>query len=303
MATLKKNSISHPDKILWPREKVTKGQLYAYYESMAEYILPYLKGRPQSLHRFPNGIEQPSFYQKNMGDHRPSWMTVADVYSKSENKTTHYMVCNSKRDLMYMVNMGCIEMNPWNSTADRPEYPDYMALDLDPHETSFQRVVEAARIIRDMLDDMGIPAFFKTSGATGIHIYIPTGGIYPYEIVRQFAHRLAMQAHEEMKAFTSLERHPGKRRHRVYIDYLQNSRGQTLASPYSVRPVRGACVSAPILHEEITEQLKPSDFNIFNMHERILAAGDLFKGIFGKGIDIEKHMTLWNEMQQTKTGG
>ena len=276
------------DKLYWPDEGITKGDLISYYETIAPFILPYLKNRPLSLRRNPNGIRDQGFYHKDAGDIAPSWMKTADIYAESTGKIVHYLVCNNVKSLLFIANLGCIEMNPWNSVTDKLDKPDYLILDIDPSEkNSFDQVVEVALVIKEILDKIKITGYCKTSGASGMHVYIPCGRKYSYDTVRDFAKILATMVHEQLPSFTTLERSLAKRKKtQIYIDYLQNSRGQTLASVYSARPKPGATVSTPLEWKEVKQGLHPSDFTINNIKKRADKKGDLFEGVLGKGVDI-----------------
>jgi DNA ligase D len=289
---MKKNQavLTHLDKLYWPDEKITKGDLLRYYESIAPYILPYLKNRPLSLKRNPNGIKDAGFYHKDAGDIAPEWIKTADIESESSNKTVHYLVCNDLQSLLFIANLGCIEMNPWNSVVANPDKPDYLVMDIDPSDkNTFDEVIDTALVIKSILDKSGINGYCKTSGASGMHIYIPCHKKYEYAEVRDFARIIATLTNEQMPANTTLERSLSKRKkNQIYIDYLQNSRGQTLASAYSARPRPGASVSTPLAWEEVKHGLLPGDFTIKNILKRVKQKGDLFEGIFGKGLDIKK---------------
>jgi bifunctional non-homologous end joining protein LigD len=191
---------------------------------------------------------------------------------------------------MYLKNLGCIELNPWNSRIKKLDYPDYMVMDLDPSDkNTFAQVVEVARAVKEIMDKAGADCFCKTSGATGLHVYIPMGAKYTYEQVREFANYIALLVHEQLPRLTTLERSLSKRKkNQLYLDYLQNKRGQTLACAYSLRPREGATVSAPLDWKEVKPGLDPRDFTIRNMLGRIEKKGDLFKGVLGKGIDMRK---------------
>lgn len=275
------------DKVYWPKEGYTKSDLLKYYQAVAEVMLPYLKDRPESLNRHPNGIEGDNFFQKNLEDH-PEWVKTWAHKSDSDEKTVNYLVCNDKATLAYMANLGCIEINPWNSRTQSSTKPDFMIIDLDPEDIGFDKVVEAAQVVREVLDSIGVPGYPKTSGKTGIHIYIPLGAKYSYEQCRHFGQLIATMAHVKATDFTSIERKPSNRQKKVYLDYLQNSEGQTLAAPYSVRPVEGAQVSAPLKWEEVTKKLKPRQFTIKNMQKRLDKVGDLWQPVVGPGIDLAK---------------
>jgi DNA ligase D len=283
-----KSAFTNLDKLYWPDEKITKGDLISYYETIAPYILPYLKNRPLSLKRNPNGIKDEGLYHKDAGDIAPAWIKTANIHSESSDKIIHYLVCNNAKSLLFIANLGCIEMNPWNSVTVQLNNPDYLVLDIDPSDkNNFDQVIDAALVIKEILDKIKITGYCKTSGATGLHIYIPCKKKYDYGTVREFAKILATMVHEQLPSFTTLERSLAKRKNnQIYIDYLQNSRGQTLASAYSVRPKPGATVSAPLDWKEVKHGLHPSQFTIKNMKKRVEKKGDLFKGIFEKGIDI-----------------
>jgi bifunctional non-homologous end joining protein LigD len=277
--------LTHLTKLYWPKDKITKGALINYYEKMAPVVLPYLKNRSLSLRRNPNGIADKGFFQKDAGEHFPSWIKTSAVFSASTQKKVQYTVCNDTATLLYLANLGCIEMNPWNSTIKSPDKPTYLILDIDPSEkNSFEQVIEAAQTINAILEEAGAPSYCKTSGATGLHIYVPLSA--KYEQVRSFGEIIAGIAQQQLSSFTSLERSLKKRGNKIYIDYLQNSRGQTIASAYSVRPVAGAQVSAPLLWKEVKPGLHPSQFNIFNIEKRIKKSGDMFSGTLKKGINI-----------------
>jgi len=283
-----KSAFTNLDKLYWPDEGITKGDLIHYYETIAPYILPYLKNRPLSLKRNPNGIKDNGFYHKDAGDIAPSWMKTADIYAESANKIIHYLVCNNVKSLLFIANLGCIEMNPWNSVTTSLENPDYLILDIDPSDkNTFDQVIDVALTAKIILDRFDIPGFCKTSGASGMHIYIPCGRKYEYGTVRDFAKILATMIHEQLASFTTMERSLSRRRKdQIYIDYLQNSRGQTLASAYSVRPKPGATVSTPLEWKEVKHGLHPSQFTIHNIKKRTDKKGDLFKGVLGKGTNI-----------------
>ncbi|RMZ58094.1 DNA ligase D [Chryseobacterium nematophagum] len=294
--TLNKHKVklTHQDKMYFPKDKVTKGEVIEYYQSIASYILPHLKNRPLSLNRFPNGIEKPGFYQKDAGDAIPDWVKTTQVYSESNDKYIDYIYCNDKATLAYLNNLGCIDLNPWNSSLPDLEHPDFLVLDLDPSKkNTFNNVIETALQVNEVLSSIHIKGYCKTSGSTGIHIYIPMGKKYDFDQVKDFAHILMKQVNEKLPQITTLERSLQKRDDKkIYLDYLQNRTGQTLASVYSLRPKEGAAVSMPLEWEELKEGLKPTDFNIHNALDRIKEKGDLFKSVLGKGIDMIKALEL-----------
>ena len=282
-----KIKLSNLDKVFWPAEGYTKGEVIDYYREVAPVILPHLKDRPESLYRTPNGITEKGFFQKEAGELPPDWMATQEVYSGSHKKRIRYFVCQDEATLVYLANLGCIEINPWLSRLQQLDNPDYFVIDLDPEDISFDRVVEAALAVRKVLDRAGATGYPKTSGASGMHIYVPLGAQYDYEAAGQFARVVAVLANKEIPDFTSLVRDPRKRQQRVYLDFLQNRAGQTLAAPYSIRPRPGATVSTPLKWEEVRVGLDPREFTILTTPARIKRVGDLFEGVLGPGIDLE----------------
>ncbi|MDP4129810.1 MAG: non-homologous end-joining DNA ligase [Bacteroidota bacterium] len=282
--------LSHVDKVFWPEEHITKGDIIEYYDKIYPYIIPYLKDRPESLRRNPNGILDRGFFQKNVKEIVPDWAKTIVLYSESAAKDIEYFICNDKASLLYLVNLGCIELNPWNSRISTIDNPDYCILDLDPSEkNTFDDIVKVALAVRRIADVAGIPSFCKTSGATGIHIYIPLGAMYTYEECRAFALLLAKTVVKELPELTTIERSLKKRPpDKIYIDYLQNKKGQTLASAYSVRPRPHATVSTPLEWNEVKTGLRPEQFTIKNIFKRLDKNGDLFAGVLDKGIDLKR---------------
>ena len=288
-----KVKITNRDKLYWPKEGITKGMMIDYYQSMADYILPYLKDRPESLKRNPNGILDKGFYHKDAGEDAPEFVKSIPLYSDSAKKDIDYIICNNKASLAYLNNLGCIELNPWNSTTKSLDKPDYMIIDIDPSpKNSFNQVVEVANAFKQVLDKVGAESFCKTSGATGLHIYVPMGKKYLYEQVRGFAEILCKMVHEQLPKFTSVERNLKKRGNKIYLDYLQNSRGQTIAAAYSVRPHPRATVSTPLLWKEVKAGLHPSAFTIQTVPARAKKMKDIFKPVLGKGIDLKKCLSI-----------
>lgn len=282
-------------KFYWPKEKITKRDLINYYYQMAPYILPYLKDRPQSMLRHPDGITGFSFYYKNVKGKAPDWVETYDYHSEADGKDREYLVAKDEASLLYMASLGCIEMNPWNSRAQKEDYPDWCIIDLDPSKNSFDQVIEAARVTKEVLDEIGVPSYPKTSGSTGMHIYIPLGAKYTYEQSKEFARVIARLVHERIPAFTSIERVVKDRKGKMYIDFLQNRPQATVSAPYSVRPRPGATVSMPLHWDEVKKGLKMSDFTIHNAIDRVKSEGDLFRPVLGKGINLEKIVRAWDK--------
>ncbi len=285
--------MTHLNKIFWKEEGITKGQLVNYYREMADWIVPYLKDKPISMRRQPNGIGDPGFFQKDTSEaHLPDFIKTEPLHSESNDKDIHYIIGDNEATLLYMVNLGCIEINPWLSSYKTPENPDYVVIDLDPHDVPFSQAVDAALKTKEIFDLMKLKCFIKTSGSKGLHIYCYLGAKYDYDLVKLFAEYTANRIHDELPDTTSVERSPAKRPNKVYIDFLQNGRGQTIACPYSVRPKPGATVSAPLHWSEVTHKLKLSDYTIFNMHDRVKMIDDPWKKLTQTPADLKEALEL-----------
>ncbi|HEU5364771.1 MAG TPA: DNA ligase D [Hanamia sp.] len=274
-------------KIYWPKEKITKRDLINYYYQAAPFILPYLKNRPQSLNRFPNGIDGESFYQKNVTGKVPGWIETFPYHS-SEDGDKNFLVVSNEASLLYIVSLGCIEVNPWSSTIEKPDNPDWCIIDLDPDKkNTFDEVIVCAQVTKTILEAAGINGYCKTSGSTGMHIYFPLGAKYSYEESKEFARIIAAKVNHELPDLTSIERIVSNRNGKMYVDFLQNRPQATLAAPYSVRPKPGATVSMPLHWDEVKKGLKMTNFTIKNAIERMRAEGDIFKPVLGKGINMK----------------
>lgn len=290
--------LTNQNKVYFPKDGITKGDIIHYYNEVSELILPYLKDRPESMNRFPNGIDSPSFYQKDVDvDKIPKWLKTKKVFSESNNADIDYLICNNKETLLYMANLGCIEMNPWNSTTKHIQNPDWLVIDLDPAGNDFAPVVTTALVVKEVLDELETECLCKTSGASGLHIYIPLGAKYDYDSIKILGELIAKEVQSRLPDITSIERSIKKRKNKLYIDFLQNRRGQTLAAPYSVRPKPGATVSTPLEWSEVNEKLHPSQFTIKNVLKRFEKKGDLWTPVLSKGADIKKIIHKLEENQ------
>jgi bifunctional non-homologous end joining protein LigD len=298
-------TVTHLDKVYWPKDGYTKGEMIAYYRDVAPLMLPYLKDRPLSLHRFPGGIAESSFYQKDV-EQAPSWATVVPIESESRGESIRFLVCQDEATLVYVANLGSIEIHPWNSRLANLENPDYLVIDLDPDRQTFDEVMEVARTTRSVLQAIGAEAWAKTSGATGLHIYVPLGASYDYEQARTFGRLIGHIVHGRHPTNTSQERVPASRKGKMYIDVYQNRRGQTLAAPYSIRPRDGAPVSTPLAWDELVPGLTPTQFTIKTLRARLDRVGDLWTGVLGPGIDMEASLValqkVWAEEQAKGAG-
>ncbi len=280
---------THRDKLFWEREKITKGDVLNYYESIAPLILPYLIDRPESLKRYPNGIENPSFFQKNIKEY-PEWLSTFLV--EHHEKTINYALIQDKKSLLYVVNLGCIEIHPWFSRIQNLENPDFLVFDLDPEDIAFDAVVKTAQTLHALLEEIEVPSYCKTSGGRGIHVCVPLQARYTYEQAKQFSELIAIVIHRQLPEITSLERSPKKRQKRVYIDCYQNNFGQTIAAPYCIRAKPGAPVSTPLSWSEVKIGIDPLNYTLFNIANRLKKKGDLFKPVLEKGIDLKKSLKL-----------
>lgn len=276
--------ITHPEKLFWEKEKITKGDVLDYYKSVSPYLIPYLKDRPEVLKRYPDGIGKPSFYQKNLISH-PEWITTVPILH--QEKTVDYLIVSTIESLLYAANLGCLELHAWLSRYPTLDYPDFMVFDLDPEDISFESVTETALVLHELLEKLKIPNFCKTSGATGLHIAVPLGARYTFEQSKNLALIIANLTHAKLPKITSLERSPKNRQKKVYIDCLQNNFGQSIVAPFSLRAKPGAPVSMPIEWTEVERGISPSDYTIFNALKHIESKGDSFKGILKKGIDLK----------------
>jgi bifunctional non-homologous end joining protein LigD len=277
-------------KVFWPKLKLTKGDLFRHYIRMAPYLLPVLRDRPLVLKRYPNGVDGKPFYQHRAPDSRPPGVRVE--YAASETETRPHIIGGSLITLLYTTQLAAISHDPWFSRVQSEDIVDYVAIDLDPPEgMPFPRVLDVARWVRDELHALKAPAFAKTSGAGGLHVYVPMPPDTPYQAGLLFCQIVAtMVARKHPKAAT-VERSLKARGNRVYVDYLQNVRGKTLASAYSARATDFAGVSMPIAWEEVDKGVSPRDFTIRTADERLRDAGDLWAPLRrSKGVDLRAVM-------------
>jgi bifunctional non-homologous end joining protein LigD len=287
--TAKPVRLTNLNKIYFPEARYTKRDLIAYYYRVAEYLLPFMKDRPLVLQRFPNGIKGNSFYQKDAGPDTPPWMDTHGILSEERGRDIQYLMAQDLAGLLYLANLGCIEMHPWSSSIGNLDNPDYVFFDLDPTEgTDYDTVIEVARTILKVLDRLKVRVFLKTSGASGFHMYLPLEPRYGYEQARVFAEIVARMVAAQIPKKVTLERLTGRRSSgEVYLDYSQNAYGRPLATVYSVRPQAAASVSAPVTAKELRRGLRPDHFTIKTMPERLKKTGDLWAGFWEHRQRIE----------------
>ncbi|MGC2743979.1 MAG: DNA ligase D [Candidatus Angelobacter sp.] len=278
------------NKVFYPADGYTKRDVINFYAAVADLLLPYLQGRPLSLKRYPNGIDQDYFFQKDASGF-PDWLHREELADDEESKTR--VICDDKASLLYLANLGCIDQNPYMSRMGTLENPDFILIDLDPYHCGYDRIVEAAQLVREKLQTIGLTGYPKTTGGNGMHVYVPVEPIYSSAQTRQFAEILARwMAADRPDLFTTPRMVSAREKGKVYFDYLQNASGKTISAPYVLRAHPGAPVATPLKWEEVVPGLKPSQFHIANVLRRFERVGDLFAGVLSKpqelGPAIEK---------------
>ncbi|HVP74891.1 MAG TPA: DNA ligase D [Gaiellaceae bacterium] len=285
--------LSNLDKVFWPDEGITKGDLLEYYRAVAPTLVPHLRERPFTMRRYPDGAFGKAFFQKDAPSHMPDWIPrfrvqVSTRQSPPQKRWIEAPLVNDEDALLWMVNMGCIDMNAWYSRVDRPDRPDFVLFDLDPSDdVGFAETVQVALLVKDMLDALGLESFPKTSGADGIHVLVPVERRYTYDETREFAEIVAGAIARVHQGLATTQWSKSKRRG-VLIDANQNGAGKTIASVYSVRPRAGAPVSTPLRWSEVNEQLDPAAFTMDVVHERIRRHGDLFAGVLTRKQRLDR---------------
>jgi bifunctional non-homologous end joining protein LigD len=278
--------LTNLDKVFWPAEGYTKGDMIAYYQSVAEWFLPYLLDRPVVLTRYPDGIEGKSFFQKDAPVYAPKWLRLETMWSEHAEREIRYFVLDDVESLTYVANMGSIPLHVWSSRVAALERPDWCILDLDPKGAPFKDVVTIARHIHELCDDVGLANFVKTSGSTGLHVLIPLGARYTYEHSRVLAELLARFTAKSLPEIATIVRRPDDREGKVYLDYLQNGHGKLLVAPFSVRPLPKAPVSMPLDWSEVNARLKLERFNIRSARKRMLEKGDPLLPVLTESVDM-----------------
>jgi bifunctional non-homologous end joining protein LigD len=278
--------LSNIDKPFFPGG-YTKGDLVQYYAAVAPVLLPHLEGRAIVLARFPDGADGPWFYEKQSPSHRPAWLPTVPLWSEHRGEAIDFVTAPDTAALLWLANLGCIEIHPWLSRAATPDRPDFAVFDLDPAEgATWEQVAATARLVEVALGRLGLAGHPKTSGASGLHVYLPLDPQYPYSRVRRFVEAVGRAITAAAPDLATMEWDIPKRRGRVFIDHNQNVAGKTIASVYSVRPRAGAPVSTPLLWEEIDE-VDPAAFTIATIWERLRRFGDLFAPVLRGGRRLE----------------
>ena len=272
------------NKVFYPADGYTKRDVINFYAAVADLLVPHLQGRPLSLKRYPNGIDQDHFFQKDASGF-PDWLHRAELADDEESKTR--VICDDKASLLYLANLGCIDQNPYMSRLETLEHPDFILIDLDPYHCGYDRIVEAAQLVREKLRLIGLKGYPKTTGGNGMHVYVPVEPIYSSAQTRQFAEILARwTAAERPDLFTTPRMVSAREKGKVYFDYLQNASGKTISAPYVLRAHPGAPVATPLKWEEVVPGLKPQQFHIANVLRRFERVGDLFAGVLNKPQEL-----------------
>jgi bifunctional non-homologous end joining protein LigD len=281
--------LTNLNKVWYPGEGIDKRAVINYYDAVAPFILPHLRDRPLSLKRYPNGINEPFFFQKNAEDKVPGWVRLEPVFSGHNQDNIHYIICNDRATLIYLANLASIDQNPWMSRIGSLEHPDFALIDLDPTEgCPYSQIVEAAQLVKRTLDSVGLAGYPKTTGGDGMHIYIPLEPVYTFEQVRSFAELLSiLTINQKPDLFTTPRAVSRRKKAKVYFDYLQISSAKTIAAPYVLRAHPGAPVSTPLDWSEVKPGLEPGQFNIHNAMDRFERTGDLFEGVLTKPQRLE----------------
>ncbi len=279
--------ISNPDKVLYPRDGITKADVVEHYRRVATLMLPHLRGRPTALERYPDGIGSERIFQKNVPRHFPSW--IARVTVRKEGGSLRQVVCKDAATLVYLANQACITPHVWLSRADRLDRPDQMIFDLDPPGEGFEDARVAALSLRSLLEELELPSFVKTTGGKGIHVTVPLDRRADFDTVRQFARDVAAAlAARDPKRLTIAQR-KDKRRGRLYVDVMRNAYAQTAVPPYAVRARPGATVATPLDWREVADRsLRPSRFTIETILRRIERQGDPWEGLRRQGRSLSR---------------
>jgi bifunctional non-homologous end joining protein LigD len=276
------------DKVFWPEDGFTKGDLIEYYRAVSPWLLPYLADRPVVLTRYPDGIDGKSFYQKDAPSWAPAWIRRVPVRSDSQDKELNYFVAEDVDTLLYLANLGTIPLHIWHSRAASLSTPDWCLLDLDPKDAPFAHVVEIALFLHALCGEVGLPHYVKTSGSSGLHVLIPLGRQMDYDQCVTLGELLARTVVKALPKIATVERTVKKRGGKVYVDFLQNRAGQLMAAPFSVREKKGATVSAPLLWKEVGPKLAITDYTIANMPARMkaLKGGDPLAPVLTESPDL-----------------
>ncbi len=292
--------LSSGDRVIFPDDEITKGELFAYYDAVADVLVPHLRDRPFTMKRYREGIAGAAFFQKQAPKGMPSWIETRQFPTRTRegrSRLVDFPLVNSREALLWMVQMHCIDMNTWYSRVDEPEQPDYVVFDLDPPDGEFALGVRAARLIGDLMTELGLRSYVKTSGADGMHVFVPIRRGHGFDETHGFAEAAAHVLEARHPDVVTTEWLKAKRRG-VLIDYHQNGAGRTTASVYSVRPKPGASVSTPLAWEEVDEALDRRDFTMEVARRRVADLGDLFAPVLDGGQSLAAASSTLAELRE-----
>ena len=278
---------SNEEKLFFPDEKITKGDLINYYQEIADKMVPYLKERPLVMKRYPDGIKGESFFQKEIGDYFPDWIERVKV--KKKGGTVTHVQCDNAATLVYLANQACIELHPWLSRSDKLHYPDQLIIDLDPSGDDFSQAVFGARVLKELFDELDLKAFLKTTGSRGLHVLVPLNRRANFDKVREFAQDAAKLLAQRHSDKLTIEARKAKRRGRLLIDTARNAYAQTAVAPYAVRAKPGAPVATPLDWDEIgNKKLNSQSYNVRNIFRRLGRKTDPWKDLPRLGRSLKE---------------
>jgi bifunctional non-homologous end joining protein LigD len=282
--------LTSPDRVLFPDDGITKGDLFAYYDAVAPAILPHLRNRPFTLKRYPHGITKESYFQKQAPKGIPDWIPTRQFTTHPRDggsRLVDFVLVNSRDALLWMVQMNCIDMNAWYSRVDKPERPDYVVFDLDPADDAFANAIAVAHRVREAPEQLDLRSYVKTSGASGIHVLVPITRRSTFDETYEFAERVSRRVEAENPELATTQWLKKKRPEgAVLVDHRQNGHGKTIASAYSVRPRRAAPVSTPLEWAELTDDVRPQQFGMSDVLERVERVGDLYEPVLAGGQSL-----------------
>jgi len=282
-------TLSHPERLLYPKDGITKQHVADYYAAVAEAMIRTLKDRPLALEHWNAGIDQPSWFHQNIGREAPPWVNVVETPTRvASRKMVRHLVADKPETLQWLAQMSVLTVHMWSSRGESLEEPDWLVFDLDPAKgKGIEQAIDAAIVMRGLLENLELPSVPKTSGKRGIHVFVPLQSGYSHEDAAEFACSIAAAVSREVPYMT-VERSLDQRKGRLYLDCLQNGYGKTVVAPYSLRAIDGAPVSAPLKWSEITKKLDPMKFNLRTMPDRIAKVGDLFADVFKNRVKLPK---------------
>jgi bifunctional non-homologous end joining protein LigD len=290
--------ITRPEKVLFPEDGITKGDLIQYYKRIAPRMLPHLEGRPLSLQRYPDGIDKESFFQKAVARYYPDWIDTVTV--KKVGGTVKHAVCNDAATLVYLANQACVTLHPWLSRGDKLNFPDQMIFDFDPSGEDLAGVISGAQTLKELLDEIGLPAYLKTTGSRGLHVLTPLDRSEDFDSVRAFARELAQAVVASDPERYTLEQYKAKRRGRVFVDINRNAYAQTAVAAYAVRARRGAPVSVPLDWAELRKKnFRPNGITIATLFDRLEKIEDPWKDLWRHAISLKSARRKFEKLRVT----